>query len=118
MVIDDDHGVREILTLALDAEGYEVDSAVDGAQGLARLERHPADAVIVDMRMPEVDGSEFCRRYAKHTGGSGRVILMTAMAGRPATTEIPGVVEWIAKPFDLDVVLDAVARVVSASSRA
>lgn len=116
VVIDDDHGVREILSLALTAEGYEVESATDGAAGLAVLERQPADAVIVDMRMPELDGSSFCRLYAKQTDGRGRVILMTAMPGRAAATDIPGVVEWIAKPFDLNEVLDVVARVVGASS--
>ena len=118
VVIDDDHGVREILSLALSAEGYEVESARDGAEGLAELARHPADVVIVDMRMPELDGRDFCRLYAEQTGGSGRVILMTAMPGSAATTDIAGVVEWIAKPFDLNEVLDIVARVASASSTA
>jgi CheY-like chemotaxis protein len=118
MVIDDDHGVREILSLALGEEGYEVEAAMDGAEGLALLARRPADAVIVDMRMPELDGTTFCRLYAKQTEGKGRVILMTAMAGRAAATDLPGVVEWIAKPFDLNDVIDIVARVVSAPSTA
>ena len=117
MVIDDDHGVREILSLALSAEGYEVESARDGAEGLAALASRPADVVIVDMRMPELDGGDFCRLYAEQTGGNGRVILMTAMAG-PGTTDIPGVVERIAKPFDLNDVFDIVARVLSAPSTA
>lgn len=118
MVIDDDHGVREILNLALSAEGYVVASARDGAEGLAMLAHRPADVVIVDMRMPELDGSEFCRLYAEQTGGRGRVILMTALAGRSVTGDIPGVVEWIAKPFDLDDVFEAIARIVAASPTA
>ena len=118
MVIDDDHGVREILSLALSEEGYDVETAMDGAEGLAMLARRAADVVIVDMRMPELDGSDFCRLYADQTDGRGRVILMTAMAGRSVTFDIPGVVEWIAKPFDLDEVLDVIARVISASSTA
>ena len=118
MVIDDDHGVREILSLALSEEGYDVESAMDGAEGLAMLARSPADVVIVDMRMPELDGSNFCRLYAEQTDGRGRVILMTAMAGRSVTADIPGVVEWIAKPFDLDEVLDVIARIIGASSTA
>jgi CheY-like chemotaxis protein len=118
MVIDDDHGVREILSLALRAEGYDVESAMDGAEGLALLALHPADVVIVDMRMPEVDGNAFCRLYAEQTDGRGRVVLMTAMSGRAVPSDIPGVVEWIAKPFDLDEVLDVVARVAAASPTA
>ena len=117
MVIDDDHGVREILSLALSAEGYDVESARDGAEGLAALASRPADVVIVDMRMPELDGGDFCRLYAEQTGGIGRVILMTAMA-RAGTTDFPGVVERIAKPFDLNDVFDIVARVVSTPSTA
>ena len=118
MVIDDDHGVREILSLALSEEGYDVETAMDGAEGLAMLARRAADVVIVDMRMPEIDGSDFCRLYADQTDGRGRVILMTAMAGRSVTADIPGVVEWIAKPFDLDEVLDVIARIIGASSTA
>ena len=118
MVIDDDHGVREILSLALSAEGYEVESARDGAEGLAALASRPADVVIVDMRMPELDGGDFCRLYAEQTGGNGRVILMTAMARGAGGTLMPGVVEWIAKPFDLNEVFDIVARVLSAPSTA
>ena len=113
MVIDDDPGVREILTLALQTEGYEVVSAADGAEGLDMLARRRADVVIVDMRMPEVDGAKFCRMYAEHGDGGGPVILMTAMAGRPKSADLPGVVQAITKPFDLNEVLDAVARVVA-----
>jgi CheY-like chemotaxis protein len=112
MVIDDDSGVREILTLALETEGYEVASARDGAEGLEMLARHKADVVIVDMRMPEIDGANFCRLYAEQRDGGGPVILMTAMAGRSTAADLPGVVQAVTKPFDLDEVLDAVARVV------
>ena len=116
MVVDDDDGVREILGLALSAEGYEVESAEDGARALRALALRPADVVLVDMRMPEVDGAEFCRQYAQQRGGGGPVILMTAaMAGRTMPTALPGVIETLAKPFDLDDVLGAVARVTGAA---
>lgn len=114
MVIDDDPGVREILALALRAEGYDVESAVDGAEGLVALARSRADVVIVDLRMPDVDGAAFCRQYAEGRDGGGPVILMTAMAGRTTPSDLPGVIATVAKPFDLDEVLDAVARVTSA----
>ena len=115
MVIDDDNAVREILTLALQAEGYEVASASDGAEGLEKLAQRSADVVIVDMRMPYVDGARFCRLYARQVGGGGPVILMTARAGRPTSIDLPGVVETVTKPFDLDEVFGSVARVVAAA---
>jgi len=111
MVIDDDEGVREALGLALTAEGYEVHHAKDGREGLALLKDRAADLIIVDMRMPEVDGSNFCRSYAR-AGGTSPVILMSARAGRDIATDLPGVVEAVAKPFDLEYLLDLVARMV------
>jgi two-component system response regulator MprA len=115
MVIDDDDGLREILGLALRAEGYEVESAKDGAEGLGLLASRRADLVIVDLRMPEVDGGTFCRLYAQQGAGGGPVMLMTAMPGRAAVTDLPGVIEVVAKPFDLERLLGVVARVLSRS---
>lgn len=109
VVIDDDEAVREVLGLALVAEGYDVHYARDGREGLELLARQPANLVIVDMWMPEVDGAKFCRSYA-HAGGTRPVILMSARAGVGA--DLPGVVEAIAKPFDLEYLLDLVARMV------
>jgi DNA-binding NtrC family response regulator len=111
MVIDDDEGVREALGLALGSEGYEVQHAKDGREGLEQLARRPADLIIVDMRMPEVDGADFCRAYAG-AGGTSPVILMSARAGRDVAADLPGVVETVAKPFDLEYLLELVARLI------
>jgi DNA-binding response OmpR family regulator len=111
LVIDDDEGVREALGLALGAEGYDVQLARDGGDGLELLTRRGADLVIVDMRMPEVDGGDFCRSYAMN-GGTSPVILMTARPGQEASADLPGVVEVVAKPFDLEHLLELVARVI------
>jgi CheY-like chemotaxis protein len=111
MVIDDDEGVREVLGLALTAEGYEVRYARHGGEGLELLKQRAADLIIVDMRMPDVDGGNFCRSYAQG-GGTSPVILMSARAGRDIATDLPGVVEVVAKPFDLEYLLDLVARMV------
>ena len=114
MIIDDDPGVREILALALSGEGYDVASAINGAEALVELAHRRADVVLVDLRMPDVDGEAFCRQYAEGRDGGGPVILMTAMAGHTTPSPLPGVIETVAKPFDLDEVLDAVARATSA----
>ena len=111
MVIDDDEGVREVLGLALDSEGYEVQFARDGRDGLELLGRRAADLIIVDMRMPEVDGGDFCRSYAKN-GGTSPVILMTARAGQEISADLPGVVEAVTKPFDLEYLFELVARLI------
>ena len=109
MIIDDDEAVREALGLALASEGYDVQYARDGREGLELLARRAADLVIVDMRMPEVDGADFCRSYAKD-GGASPVILMSARAGQEIGAHLPGVVETVTKPFDLEYLLELVAR--------
>jgi DNA-binding response OmpR family regulator len=111
MVIDDDEGVREALGLALGSEGYDVEYARDGREGLEKLARRAADLVIVDMRMPELDGGTFCRSYAED-GGASPVILMSARTGREIAADLPGVVEAVTKPFDLEYLLELVARLI------
>jgi CheY-like chemotaxis protein len=111
MVIDDDKGVREALGLALGSEGYDVLYAKDGREGLESLARSAADLIIVDMRMPEIDGGNFCRSYAE-AGGTSPVILMSARAGRDVAADLPGVVEVVTKPFDIEYLLELVARLI------
>ena len=110
VVIDDDAGVREALGLALGSEGYDVQYARDGREGLELLARQPADLIVVDMRMPDVDGADFCRSYAE-AGGTSPVILMSARAGSDIP-DLPGVVEAVTKPFELEYLLELVARLV------
>ena len=56
LVIDDEKDIRTALKQILELEGYEVDLATNGRDGLAKLEKHGADLVITDVIMPGVDG--------------------------------------------------------------
>jgi two-component system OmpR family response regulator len=62
LVVDDDAHLREVLQYALEKEGFKVETAKDGAEGLARAEREEIDLVVLDILMPELDGLEVCRR--------------------------------------------------------
>jgi CheY-like chemotaxis protein len=110
VVIEDDAAIREILQLALSGEGYEVREARNGEEGLALLARDGADLVLVDMKMPVMDGAEFCRVYALRPRPRARVIIMTAASQAVEAAALPGVIEAIAKPFELDELLEAVTR--------
>jgi two-component system OmpR family response regulator len=63
LVIDDDPHIREVVTYALGDEGYEVDEASSGRAGLEVVNRHHPDIIILDMKMPDMDGWEFARLY-------------------------------------------------------
>jgi two-component system response regulator RegX3 len=62
LVVDDDPHLREVVRFALEREGHGVVEAADGAAALARFEDEPADLVVLDVLMPELDGLEVCRR--------------------------------------------------------
>jgi two-component system response regulator MprA len=61
LVVDDEPAVRDSLERALRLDGYAVELARDGREGLARLRKRGVDAVVLDFLMPVMDGLELCR---------------------------------------------------------
>ena len=62
LIVDDDEGVTQTFARMLLLEGYEVHTALNAEQGLGEAERHRPDAIILDLRMPLIDGLGFLRR--------------------------------------------------------
>lgn len=65
LVVDDDPHIRDVICFALEKAGMDVAVAQDGADALAQFERTPADLIVLDIGMPELDGLEVCRRVRK-----------------------------------------------------
>jgi DNA-binding response OmpR family regulator len=61
LFIEDDDEIRLVIRLALEDEGYQVDEARDGRTGLTLFDRHEPDLVLLDLRMPGMDGFDVCR---------------------------------------------------------
>jgi DNA-binding response OmpR family regulator len=78
LFIEDDEHIRRQLTLSLKNEGYQVDEAGSGEEGLEAFDHHPADIVLVDLRLPGIDGFEVSRRL-RHTSDVP-IIVVTASA--------------------------------------
>src|SRR6056297_3595178 len=76
LFIEDDDAIRLALSLALEDEGYSVREAPNGADGLASLERQPADLVLLDLRLPDMSGFEVCR--ALRSKSIVPIIIITA----------------------------------------
>jgi len=106
LVVDDELGLRQTLTLILRAEGHDVRAASDGADALRQLAEAPADIVLCDVRMPGLDGLGFLERYGA-SRGSALVIMMSAYGDDDAAVEAirRGAYDFIAKPFRADQVL-------------
>jgi CheY-like chemotaxis protein len=85
LVVDDDEGVVAILADMLIADGHEVDTASNGLQALNRLERRRYDAIVCDLRMPELDGQGLYRELERWRPELlRRIVFVTGSAGDPA----------------------------------
>jgi two-component system response regulator MprA len=106
LVVDDEPAVRDALERALRLEGYSVELAPDGAAALEALARRPADAVVLDVLMPGLDGLDTCR-LLRLRGDSTPVLMLTARAAvsdRVAGLDA-GADDYLVKPFALEELL-------------
>jgi two-component system response regulator MprA len=100
LVVDDDAPIRRMLDRTLSAEGYDVESAADGGDALAAVERSAPDLVVLDVAMDGVDGLAVCRRI-RAKGLALPVLLLTAhdaVADRVAGLDA-GADDYLVKPF-------------------
>ena len=109
LVVDDDPSIRDFVEAALEEEGYGVLSAADGQAALTLVGRQPC-AVLLDMRMPVLDGWGFAAAYRQRPGARAPIVVMTAAENAVAWAEEIGAQGVLAKPFRLDDLLAIVAR--------
>jgi len=102
LVVDDEPAVRRALERALRLEQYDVELAEDGREALDRLVERPADAVILDVAMPRLDGLEVCRRL-RRAGDRVPVLMLTARDAIDDRVEglDAGADDYLVKPFAL-----------------
>jgi CheY-like chemotaxis protein len=110
LVVDDDESIRESVAMFLIDEGYPVAVAGDGDEALERVaERSPA-LILLDIRMPRMNGIEFAAAYRALPGPHAPIVVMTAGRDARQRAEEIGADGYLAKPFDLDDLVAAVAR--------
>ena len=103
LVVDDEKSMRDLLSITLGKEGYDVLTAAGGEPAIELLHRDSVDAVITDLRMPKVDGLQVLRA-AKEISPDTAVIVITAVASTETAVEAMklGAYDYITKPFKLD----------------
>jgi CheY-like chemotaxis protein len=101
LVVDDDPDLREFLRLMLTSMGFEVISAANGQEALDVLEGHNPDLILLDMKMPVMNGWEFCRAVDGRDACPPIVVLTAAPdpAARAAEAHADG---WLGKPFEYE----------------
>ncbi|HEX9683010.1 MAG TPA: response regulator transcription factor [Acidimicrobiales bacterium] len=106
LVVDDDPAVQTAVSRALRHEGYDVQTAGDGAEALEALERSRPDTMVLDVTMPNVDGLEVCRRL-RAEGDDLPILVLTArhaVSDRVAGLDA-GADDYLVKPFALEELL-------------
>ena len=115
LAVDDSRTMRDMITLALKDEGFDISLAEDGQHGLEVLQDSaPPDVIITDINMPRLDGFGFidavrARDESRHTP----ILVLTTESSSElkARARDAGATGWIVKPFDKDKLLMAIKRV-------
>lgn len=87
LVVDDEPDFCSIVQGNLEKEGFEVEVAYDGVQGLEKVKANPPDAIVLDVMMPEMNGYEVCKQLKEDQAYSGiPIIMLTAVASHVSST--------------------------------
>ena len=119
LVVDDEPSVLEVLREFFTSKGYEVISASGGLEGLSKAEKHRPDVIMLDVRMPDLDGISVLRRIREVNPWVG-ILMMSGNSDTEAAKETLqlGAFDYILKPFDFDYLDRAVHKMLTAAAPA
>ena len=110
LIVDDEAGIREILTRWLSGEGYDIREAPDAETALDEMAKSVADVVMCDVEMPGRGGLWLAAELGQRFPATA-IVLATALDSVPPMISLkPSIVEYLVKPFAQDLVVRAVAR--------
>jgi len=103
LIVDDEQSYRQLLTLVFENDGHLIRTAMNGREALQMLQDEPADVIISDVKMPDMDGIELLRAV-RETLPDTAMVLMTAFASVETAREAfkLGADDFIQKPFDVE----------------
>jgi DNA-binding response OmpR family regulator len=111
LLIDDDPDVRRLMSAMLAKEGYEVETASQKEEALAKLSANTPSLILLDVLLSGYDGRELCREIkARRETSAVPVIMFSGHPGAASQVEAYGADDFIAKPFNTDVLLQKLNR--------
>jgi len=122
LVVDDEPDFASIVQGNLEKEGFEVEVAYDGEEGIAKVRANPPDAIVLDVMMPEKDGYQMCAEIkADERFVDIPVVLLTAVASHVTSTRYShadGMAteadDYIAKPASAEQITESIKRLLGA----
>ncbi len=114
LVVDDEEALRIVLSAELEGEGYQVANAGDGQEAINILATNEFDLILLDIKMPNVDGFEVLK-YVKEHSPKTKVVMLTGFADLKNAIESKklGAEDFVSKPYDLVDLLTTVERVLT-----
>jgi CheY-like chemotaxis protein len=109
LVVDDEPAIRHAVEAALADEGFAVATAADGAAALALLDAFRPDAILLDLRMPIMDGYAFLAAYRTRPDPRAAVIVCSTAANSVGPLA-QGAAAYLRKPFDIDDLIGLIER--------
>lgn len=112
LVVDDEDALRTVLSSELEGEGYEVDSAADGDEAIDIVQKKLFHLVLLDIKMPKVDGFQVLK-FIKEKHPNVKVVMLTGFADLKNAIESKklGAEDFVSKPYDLVDLLTTIERV-------
>ncbi len=110
LVVEDDEETREMLQTLLEGAGYSTLPASTGEDAFVFIEQEPIDMILLDVRLPGIDGYEVCRRIRAQTSTTIPILMMTANREPESVVQglRMGADDYLAKPFASDVLLSRI----------
>lgn len=117
LVADDEPDNQTFLILALEHVGHEVVSAEDGAEAVEQALKEVPDLILMDVRMPVLDGYEACRRIRAAPSLQHVPVVLLSVRGEEAVQKglDAGALEYVVKPFALERLLGRVSAILERS---
>jgi CheY-like chemotaxis protein len=127
LVVDDEPNILDFIRLALEDEGYHVLTAPNGAAALDVLRTEQPRLILLDLRMPGMDGATFVQNYRARAADAGEpvpesgrrgapIVVLTASRVPVEEAEALGADGMLRKPFEVEALLEAVERYVGCAS--
>ena len=103
LIIDDDAGILDVLTIILADQGYDIETVEDDTNIFEIVDEFKPDLILLDVWMPGIGGKEICLKLKKNSiNASIPILIVSASVGIEQVVKDCGADGYIAKPFDMD----------------
>jgi CheY-like chemotaxis protein len=110
LVVEDDAALRGLLSLVIEARDYRVEAARDGQEALNKVQERRPDAIVLDLRLPTMNGDEVMQRLRADARFADIPIILVSAVGGHEAASAGHVRAFLPKPFEVEPLLSALER--------